>query len=183
MPARDGGAWCVYDVFQTADGPVFIAVTSDAHWERFCAAFPIDDLRDDPALATHDDRVKNRPKIIKRLTELFATMPSAEILRRCHQEALIPAAPVSRPDQLFDDPHLNTAGGLIEVALSEKVRAKLPALPLELDGKRLGLRMQPPAAGADTRAVLTDAGLSEAEIARLADAGVIDLGTTQQTTA
>lgn len=182
MPARDGGAWAVYDVFQAEDGPVFIAVTSDAHWERFCAAFPIDDLRDDPSLATHDDRVKNRPKLVNRLTEVLATMPSSEVLRRCH-EALIPAAPVARPDQLFDDPHLNTAGGLIDVALSNAVRARLPALPLELGGKRLGLRLQPPAAGADTRAVLTEAGLSEVEIARLADAGVIDLGVAQPTAA
>ena len=47
MPGRRGAAWCIYDIFEAADGPVFIGVTSEAHWQRFCAAFPIDDLRDE----------------------------------------------------------------------------------------------------------------------------------------
>ena len=175
MPARDGAAWCVYDVFRTADDPVFVAVTSDAHWTRLCAAFPIDDLRDDPTLATHDDRVRQRPRLVERLSLAFAEMTAAELLRRC-REALIPAAPVARPDQLFDDPHLNASGGLVEVALSGEVRARLPALPIEMGGSRLGLRRQPPAAGADTRAVLSAAGLSQGEIEQLAEDGVIDLG-------
>jgi crotonobetainyl-CoA:carnitine CoA-transferase CaiB-like acyl-CoA transferase len=175
MPGRRGAAWCVYDVFQTADDPVFIGVTSEAHWVRFCAAFPIDDLRDDPALATHDDRVRERPRLVERLGALFQALPSAEILARC-REALIPCAPVARPDQLFDDPQLNAPGGLLDVALTASVRARLPALPIDMDGARLGLRRQPPAAGADTRDVLAAAGLAPAEIDRLAAAGVVDLG-------
>lgn len=175
MPARDGAAWCVYDIFQTADTPTFVAVTSEAHWIRLCTAFPIDDLRDDPALATHDDRVRHRSKLVKRLAGVFADMPSADVLRRCH-EALIPAAPVSRPDQLFDDPHLNSGGGLLDVALSSAVHARLPALPIEMNGARPGLRLQPPAAGADTHSILAAAGVTDDEIERLAGAGVIDLG-------
>ncbi len=175
MPGRRGAAWCVYDVFATADDPVFVGVTSEAHWVRFCAAFPIDDLRDDPALVTHDDRVRERPRVVARLSELFEAMSSADVLARC-RAALIPCAPVARPDQLFDDPHLNAEGGMIEVALTETVRARLPALPIEMDGARPALRRQPPAAGSDTRAVLSAAGVSQADIDSLAADGVIDLG-------
>lgn len=110
MPGRRGAAWCVYDVFATADDPVFIGVTSEAHWIRFCAAFPIDDLRDDPALVSDDDRVRERPRVVARLSELFREMSSADVLARC-RAALIPCAPVARPDQLFDDPHLNAERG------------------------------------------------------------------------
>lgn len=175
MPGRRGAAWCVYDVFATADDPIFVGVTSEAHWVRFCAAFPIDDLRDDPALVSHDDRVRERPRVVARLSELFQAMPSADVLARC-RAALIPCAPVARPDQLFDDPHLNAEGGLLEVALTETVRARLPALPIEMDGARPALRRQPPAAGSDTRAVLLAAGVSQADIDSLAANGVIDLG-------
>ena len=175
MPGRRGAAWCIYDVFETADDPVFIGVTSQAHWERFCQAFPIDDLRDDPALATHDERVRQKPRLIERLAGLFATIPVDEILGRC-RAALIPCAPVARPDQLFDDPHLNAAGGLVDVDLSATVNARLPALPIAMDGVRPGLRRQPPAAGADTREILAAAGVPAAEIDRLAAAGTIDLG-------
>lgn len=175
MPARGGAAWCVYDIFETADGPAFVGVTSQAQWERLCAAFPIDDLRDDATLATHEDRVRQRPRLVERLGQVFATIPAAEVLRRCH-EALVPAAPIARPDQLFDDPHLNARDGLIEVELSEEIRARLPALPIEMGGARPGLRLQPPRAGGDTNSVLAAAGLTAAEIDRLAAAGVIDLG-------
>ncbi|BBK41013.1 CoA transferase [Allostella vacuolata] len=175
MPGRRGAAWCIYDVFETADDPVFIGVTSQAHWERFCQAFPLDDLRDDPALATHDDRVRQKPRLIERLAGLFATIPVEEILQRC-RAALIPCAPVARPDQLFDDPHLNAAGGLVDVDLSATVHARLPALPIAMDGVRPGLRRQPPAAGADTREILAAAGVAAAEIDRLAAVGTIDLG-------
>jgi crotonobetainyl-CoA:carnitine CoA-transferase CaiB-like acyl-CoA transferase len=176
MPGRRGAAWCVYDVFATADDPVFIGVTSEAHWVRFCDAFPIDDLRDDPALRSHDDRVRERPRVVARLSELFGSLSSADVLARC-RAALIPCAPVARPDQLFDDPHLGAAGGLLDVALNETVRARLPALPIEMNGARPALRRQPPAAGSDTRTVLAAAGLSQAEIEGLAADGVIDLGT------
>jgi crotonobetainyl-CoA:carnitine CoA-transferase CaiB-like acyl-CoA transferase len=175
MPGRRGAAWCVYDLFATADDPVFIGVTSEAHWVRFCGAFPIDALRDDPALRSHDDRVRERPRVVARLSELFGAMSSADVLARC-RAALIPCAPVARPDQLFDDPHLSAAGGLLDVALNETVRARLPALPIEMDGARPALRRQPPAAGCDTQAVLAAVGLSQAEIDSLAADGVIDLG-------
>lgn len=174
MPGRRGAAWCIYDIFEAADGPVFIGVTSEAHWQRFCAAFPIDDLRDDPTLASHDDRVRQKPRLIERLAGLFATIAVADILDRC-RAALIPCAPVARPDQLFDDPHLNARGGLLEVALSDATTARLPALPVEIQGRRPGLRRQPPAVAADTRDVLLEAGLDAAEIERLAAAGAIEL--------
>jgi crotonobetainyl-CoA:carnitine CoA-transferase CaiB-like acyl-CoA transferase len=89
---------------------------------------------------------------------------------------LIPCAPVARPDQLFDDPHLNAEGGLVEVALNDTVRARLPALPIEMNGGRPALRRQPPAAGSDTQAVLAAAGVSQAEIDSLVADGVIDVG-------
>lgn len=177
MPGRRGAAWCIYDVFEAADGPVFIGVTSEAHWLRFCAAFPIDDLRDDPTLATHDDRVRQKPRLIERLGGLFATIAVADILDRC-RAALIPCAPVARPDQLFDDPHLNAQGGLLDVALSDGLSARLPALPIEMRGQRPGLRRQPPAVAADTRDVLAAAGLDPAEIDRLVAAGVIEAAPT-----
>ena len=175
MPGRRGAAWCIYDIFEAADGPVFIGVTSEAHWQRFCAAFPIDDLRDDPTLASHDDRVRQKPRLIERLSGLFAGIAVADILDRC-RAALIPCAPVARPDQLFDDPHLNARGGLVEVTLSDTVAARLPALPIEMRGARPGLRRQPPAVGGDTRDVLSAAGLSDGDIDRLGAAGVVDLG-------
>ena len=172
MPARQGGAWCIYDVFQAADAPVFVGVTSEQHWQRFCASFPLGELATDPRLATHDDRVRARAWMLPRLGAIFATLPAAEILARC-RAALLPCALVARPDELVDDPQFNSEGASMEVWLNATTRARLPALPVELGGRRPGLRRQPPAAGADTHDVLAEAGLSLAEIEGLQAAGVI----------
>ncbi|MBV9736003.1 MAG: CoA transferase [Acidisphaera sp.] len=174
MPARVS-SWPVYDVFATADAPVFVGVTSAAHWQRFCAAFDVGALRDDPALATYEGLFRERARVVPALAALLAPLPSAEIIARCRR-ARIPCAPVAQPADLFDDPHLLAAGALLDVALSPSVRARLPGLPLRLGDAPLPLRRQPPEAGAHTREVLTEAGYAEAELAELAREGAIGLG-------
>ena len=83
------------------------------------------------------------------------------------------------PGDLFTDSRLLATGGLVDVFISRfdggdgKI-AGLPALPLEFgpDRRRPGLRLQPPRIGEHNADVLSEAGFSGAEIARLADTGV-----------
>ena len=64
-----------------------------------------------------------------------------------------PFAPVRRPGELVDDPHLNASGGLVEVALPNGGKAKAPTLPITLDGRRPRVQSDPPKVGADTQSV------------------------------
>jgi crotonobetainyl-CoA:carnitine CoA-transferase CaiB-like acyl-CoA transferase len=171
MPARQS-AWSVYNVFETADRPVFLAVTSDAHWRRFCEAFRFLDLLEDPALATNDQRIAARDRLMPRLRAELAKLPAKEVIARCNA-ALVPAAPVNRPQDLFEDPHLRAGGAMAEVALSETVKAFLPLLPIAIEGAPLGVRRQPPQAGEATREVLAALGYDAAAIESLAARGVI----------
>jgi crotonobetainyl-CoA:carnitine CoA-transferase CaiB-like acyl-CoA transferase len=57
----------------------------------------------------------------------------------------LPFAPIARPEDLIDDPHLN-AGGLVEVTLADGRTAKLPAMPVAFGDQRLGLRLDLPTA-------------------------------------
>jgi crotonobetainyl-CoA:carnitine CoA-transferase CaiB-like acyl-CoA transferase len=83
-------------------------------------------------------------------------------------EALgLPFAPITRPAELFDDPHLNAAGGLVEVTIADGSSTRLPALPLELDGARPGLLRDIPGIGADGDAILAEIGCNTAEVAGL----------------
>jgi crotonobetainyl-CoA:carnitine CoA-transferase CaiB-like acyl-CoA transferase len=153
MPARIS-AWGVYDLFEAMDGRrVFVGVTSDAHWQSFCRAFGRADLYADPALATNEARVDARGRLLPILGDLFNALPSGEIERRC-VGANVPFAFVARPEDLFDDPHLNASGGLLDTNIPGNVSTRLPALPIRIDGKRFELRSDPPAAGADTRDIL-----------------------------
>jgi crotonobetainyl-CoA:carnitine CoA-transferase CaiB-like acyl-CoA transferase len=166
MPARLS-AWAIYDIFATLDDhQVFVGVVSDVQWRAFCDAFELTDLADDEGLAANNQRVRERERILPRVRTLFATLPAAELLARLEAIGL-PFAPINRPEDLFDDPHLNAAGGLVEIILADGRSARLPALPIEMDRQRPRLRLDAPGPGQQSREVLKQAGFDEAEIAEL----------------
>ncbi len=175
MPVRIS-AWAIYDVFDTADDEkVFVAVVSDTQWPKFCASFGLDDLAADETLAVNAGRVKARETLIPRVAEVFRGMPKDELMGRLEQCGL-PYAPIAKPEDLFDDPHLNSAGGLVDVTVPGGASTKLPALPISLAGERLGARRDVPQPGADARDVLRDAGYGDDDIDRLIADGVVDAG-------
>ncbi len=171
MPERRGG-WGVYQIFKSADGQeLFVAATSDNLWLRFCEMFERPDLAVDRRLAKNADRVRAKEWLIPTVAETLGKLTRAEIEQRC-EKAGIPFAPVGKVEDLFVDPHLNQ-GGLVDTTLSNGVKTKLPKLPIELDGERPELRLDPPQVGEHSRAILAEAGLSEQEIDALAQEGVI----------
>lgn len=167
MPVRIS-AWAIYDVFETAhaEEQLFVGVVSDAQWTAFCAAFGLDELGSDPALALNNQRVLARDAILPRVRALFAGMRRDALVAKLEAIGL-PFAPIARPDELFDDPHLNAAGGLLDVTIPGGAATRLPALPLEFDGERPGLQHDIPTIGRDGDAILRDLGFDDAEIAAL----------------
>jgi crotonobetainyl-CoA:carnitine CoA-transferase CaiB-like acyl-CoA transferase len=151
MPARVS-AWAVYELFSTAEGArVFVGITSDNQWRSFCTEFELPDLLNDISLSTNELRVDARPRLIPELVGLFKTLRADEIERRC-LKANLPFARIARPEDLFDDPHLNANGSLAGTVFPEGTTAKLPKLPLRIDGQAFDLRSNPPAAGEHTAA-------------------------------
>ncbi len=174
MPARLS-AWGIYDVFTLSDGSqLFLAVVSDTQWRAFCRVLGKNDWLTDARLETNPQRVAAR--------DWLMPMVKDEIGRRGGQEvkalatgAGLPWAPITRPEDLFDDPHLAASGGMVPMRLpagasSGKVRT--PLLPLAWDGARLPLRSDPPRIGQHTRELLAGAGMSAAEIESLIARGV-----------
>jgi len=83
----------------------------------------------------------------------------------------LPFAPISRPEQLFDDPHLNATGGLADITLPDGERAGQTArttlIPLRMDGRRPGVRLDPPACGQHTDELLQELGYTPAQVEAL----------------
>ena len=173
MPDRPR-AWAVYDTFQTSDGKsVFVGIVSDTQWRIFCEAFARQDLMDDPDLASNAQRFTARDRIMPLLRELFGALPKAELMEICDRIGL-PFAPIARPHDLFEDPHLQESRGLLDVTLPDGRPTKVPALPLMMDGKRTKIRRDLPRIGEHSNEILIEAGYSPEEIqALLSDGAVI----------
>jgi crotonobetainyl-CoA:carnitine CoA-transferase CaiB-like acyl-CoA transferase len=151
-------AWAIYDNFRTREGElVFVGVVTDTQWKIFCDSFGLADLLADPALATNPQRVEARPRILPIVSGIFAKMGKQELMDRCESLGL-PFAPIAKPDDLFDDPHLNASGGLTPITLPNGTKTKVPNLPIEMDGVRFGTRLDLPRVGEHTRELLAGLG-------------------------
>ncbi len=181
MPSRIS-AWGLYDVFTVAGGTqVFLAAVSDTQWALLCREFGWPDLATDDRLASNNHRVRARDWLLPQLRTRFSPFTAAELMQRFERIGL-PYAPITRPQDLFDDPHLLATGGLAPVTVpadasgaGQPVATRMPLLPITLDGQRLPLRSPPPALGAHSRALLQQLGYADAAIDALAAAGVVGL--------
>lgn len=172
MPSRIS-AWGIYDVFTVKDGAqIFLAVVSDKQWAIFCRAFGLGEMQADPRLATNNDRVRARDWMMPILRSHLAGREAAELaaLFEAHE---LPFAPIARPHDLFDDPHLVASGGLAPIRMNDGAMSKVPLLPLTLGGERPGIRRQPPLLGEHTTMLLRDVGYGDAEIAALKARGIV----------
>lgn len=174
MPARIS-AWAIYDVFETRDEPVFIGVVTDALWEKFCALFGLDDLWADESLRANNARVQARDRIMPQICALVAGMTRAEVIDKLDGSGL-PFAPIGRPEDMFDDPHL-AHGGLEDVTLDNGTQVRLPTIPLEMAGQRIGGPQELPRPGRDARAVLAALGYDDDRIEALIGSGAVEEST------
>ena len=167
MPDRIS-AWAVYDVFTVKDGEqIFLAAVSDAQWATFCDALGFADLKADARYASNNMRVEARPSLLPVLRERLARHSAAD-LAALFERVGLPFAPIRKPEELFDDEHLNVTGGLADITLPDGKRAgdtaRTTLLPFTMNGERLGVRLQPPRQGAHTRELLAQLGFDAAAI-------------------
>ena len=182
MPNRIS-AWALYDVFSVKDGEqIFLAAVSDTQWALLCQAFGFDDLKQDARLVSNNDRVKARDWLLPILRERFAPYSARELAQR-FEDAGLPYAPITRPQDLFEAPHLMATGGLAPItvpadasAAGQELNTRVALMPLTLNGQRLPVRQAPPRIGQDSAALLQDLGYKPGEIDELIRAGVVGVG-------
>ena len=176
MPERIS-AWAVYDVFTVKNGEqIFLAAVSDAQWTIFCDVLGFADLKADPRYGSNNARVQARATLMPVLRERLAIHTAAE-LTAIFEQAGLPFAPIRKPEELYDDPHLQATGGLADIVLPDGARAGQTAqttlFPFTLDGQRLGVRLNPPRLGEHTSALLAALGFEPAQIESLHQQGAV----------
>jgi formyl-CoA transferase len=153
MPSRVS-AWSVYDVFTLADGEqLFIGAVSDKQFRILCHLLERPDLLNVPGFATNADRVAVRPALLARLGDILKDHHIAELSAKL-EAAGLPYAPIVRPDELLDDPHLKASGGLVPMQTDEGGTTDVVLLPLLMGGRRPGVRHALPRIGEHTEEVL-----------------------------
>jgi crotonobetainyl-CoA:carnitine CoA-transferase CaiB-like acyl-CoA transferase len=166
MPNRIS-AWAVYDVFTVKDGEqIFLSAVSDKQWLVMCDAFGWNDLKADPLYGSNNDRVRERPRLLAQLRELFAKY-SAQELSDIFEANGLPYAPIKKPHELVDDPHLLATGGLTPITLPNGEQTNTVLFPFTLDGQRMGVRLNPPKLGEHSAELLKELGYSAQDAAKL----------------
>jgi crotonobetainyl-CoA:carnitine CoA-transferase CaiB-like acyl-CoA transferase len=181
MPER-GRAWSIYDLFTTSDDEqVFIGITSERHWKRMCITFGFSDWAHDEQLASNQRRIDAREWFLPELQKRLGRLNKDELMALA-EKAGIPFAPVNQPSDLVDDPHMNQSDSLAEVNTSSGGIAKLPKIPLRLDGLAFDLRNHPPKIGEGSLEIYHSIGLTDAEIDGLLKEGVVQISDTERAT-
>jgi formyl-CoA transferase len=154
MPSRVS-AWSVYDVFTLAQGEqLFIGAVNDKQWLTLCCVLNCPELVQDPTLQTNAQRVAVRPSLLARLGDILKNH-NIDVLSLQLEAAGIPYAPIMRPDQLVNDPHLIASGGLTPMTLEDGSQTDVVLLPLTMGSRRMGVRQPLARVGEHTEEVLS----------------------------
>ena len=154
MPSRVS-AWSVYDVFALAGGEqLFIGAVSDKQFETLCRTIKRPDLLDRVEYANNAARVAVRPQLLAELGEVLKNHEIVELSAKL-EAAGLPYAPIVRPEQLIDDPHLRASGGLVPMQTEDGGSTDVVLLPLMMGGRRPGVRTPLPRIGEHTQEILS----------------------------
>lgn len=164
------------NIYPTADGRwVAIGANADGPFERLCAAMGAPELARDPRLAGHEGRGRHQRELDERIATWTGGHDLVEVVSAL-EAAAVPAGPVNTAREVAEEPHFRERGTVVEIEsdvgplLMQGVVPRLTATPGEV-------RWTGPALGAHTEEVLRGAlGLEAAEIATLAERGVVEVG-------
>jgi crotonobetainyl-CoA:carnitine CoA-transferase CaiB-like acyl-CoA transferase len=178
LPARLGNAHATvvpYQVFETSDGHIVVAIGNDGQFRKFCDFAGAPALAQDPRFATNPARIRQRDELIPEMSGIIARQSSAYWIRELERVG-VPCGPINDLAQVFADPHVQARGMMVELphpaAGGEPTR--LIANPIKLSHTPIQYDRAPPMLGQHTDEVLRELlDLSAAEIAALRNDGVI----------
>jgi crotonobetainyl-CoA:carnitine CoA-transferase CaiB-like acyl-CoA transferase len=173
VPKRWGSGFaplCPYKVFEAADGPVFIGVSSNSFWEKFCKAFNLDELYAREEFKDINGRVKNRDEIDGLVQHAMKGFKSADIINRL-REAGVPCSPVNSVKDAMEDIHVKARNCL--VTMDHPVSGKITFVrnPISRDEEFPDVRFPSPSMGQHTYDILRELGYLDEQIEKFISLG------------
>ncbi|MCC5970720.1 MAG: CoA transferase [Pararhodobacter sp.] len=130
-------SWPVYDLFTSRDGRlIFVGAATDGQWEKLCGALELQEFLADPCLQTRPQQIAARDRTIPVIAGVIGGRDYADLIDTFERAGLL-YAPVARPAEMYDDPHVNRPGGLFESSYPEKRDFRAPGLPVEINAHPL----------------------------------------------
>ena len=176
VPTRQGTAHpniVPYQVMPAADGYFMLAVGNDGQFARFCDVIGHPELATDPRYATNTARVAHREVLVPLLQQVLRTQPAAYWLDGL-EKAVVPANPVNRIDQVFDDAQVQARGLRMELPHASGTPVAVVRNPLKFSATPLQYTHAAPVLGQHTRDVLGQVlGTDAQQLQQWLDAGVV----------
>jgi crotonobetainyl-CoA:carnitine CoA-transferase CaiB-like acyl-CoA transferase len=142
-----------YQVFPTRDGQIIIASGNDAHFARICTLLGLAELLADGKYARNESRVKQRDELIPILAKATSQWTSRELLDAL-EEIVVPAGPINRLDQVFQDPQVVERGMRCDVPRSDGSTVPSVRSPIVIDGTPCVANAASPALGEHSQEIL-----------------------------
>jgi crotonobetainyl-CoA:carnitine CoA-transferase CaiB-like acyl-CoA transferase len=161
--------------YATADGFICVIASTDDQWRRLFGVIGKAELFADPRFATLSARTENIDEVLGVLTAALAEHPTAYWAQKL-DAADLPNGPANSLQDLLDDDYLAEVGFFHRGTHPTEGAMTLLSPPVAFSQTPTSVRALPPKHGADTLAVLREAGLSEAEIAEATDGGTAPNG-------
>lgn len=165
-------AFAPYGSLPTADGQIMIGISSDAQFRRLCAALCHDEWAADPRFRTNPDRVANVDELEKLLGEVLQSQPASHWVALLNMHEIANDA-IQTADQVLHDPQAAALDVFKKIDLAGDSSIALPALPISLSLTPPVPQGPPPRTGEHGRAILREAGFSDAEIDALVASGAV----------
>jgi crotonobetainyl-CoA:carnitine CoA-transferase CaiB-like acyl-CoA transferase len=176
VPGRYGNAHASlvpYEVFETADGHVIVAVGNDTQWQRYCEVMQRPDLAADERYTKVTGRIVGREALTEELRRVMHTRTTQAWIDALEANG-VPCGPINNYAQVFEDAQVQHRRMRIDLSRGDGGTAATIASPLRLQGTPPHYRLPPPQLGEHTDEVLSDVlGKSEQEIRRLSDEGAL----------
>ena len=159
-----------YRAFETTDGYVVVACSSDRFWPPLCEALGRPDLLADERFETNEGRVRHREVLDRELEAAFGALSTDEAVARL-EERDVPASRVRDVSEVFADPQIEARGMLAEAEHPTAGTVTFPGSPMHFSRTPTTVRRHPPALGEHTESVLREYGYDHRDIADLKKRG------------